>query len=147
MITHILAENRCGASGVAFTETEGHIVSERAPQSFLPLTPLTFGILVALADRARSGYGIVREIEERSGGTMSPGTGTVYVALQRLMNDGLLEESPEPADAPHDKRARRWYRVTALGSRVLTLEARRLSGVLRLAAERGVPGDIEVPER
>ena len=108
-----------------------------APESFLPLTPLTFGILTALAEGAKSGYGIVRGVEEGSEGRLSPGTGTVYVALQRLMSQGLVEAAPEPSDAPSDRRERRWYGLAPLGRRVLTLEARRMASALRLAMEAG----------
>jgi DNA-binding PadR family transcriptional regulator len=110
----------------------------------LPLTPLTFAVLTTLAQGPRNGYGIVRGIEEGSDGTLSPGTGTVYVALQRLMGQGLLEAAPEPADAPSDRRSRRWYALTPQGRRVLTLEARRLSGALKLAVEAGVLDAREV---
>lgn len=115
------------------------------PEStYLPLTPLTFAVLTAVAPGPRSGYGIVRGIEDGSDGTLSPGTGTVYVALQRLMNQGLLEAAQEPSDAPNDNRTRKWYALTPLGRRVLTLEARRLSGALRLAVDAGVLEQGEV---
>lgn len=107
------------------------------PESFLPLTPLTFGILTAVVAGPKSGYGIVRGIEVGSDGKLSPGTGTVYVALQRLMTQGLVEPSSEPSHAPSDNRARRWYALSRLGRQVLTLEARRMASALRLAVEAG----------
>ncbi len=58
----------------------------------LPLTALWYGILLALADEPRHGYGTIKEIEARTGGEMSPGTGTVYLALHRLEEDGLVVE-------------------------------------------------------
>lgn len=119
-------------------------MNETKEASFLPLTPLTFGILTSLARGPRSGYGIVRGVEEGSEGRLSPGTGTVYVALQRLMSQGLVETVAEPPDAPDDNRSRRWYGLTPLGRRVLTLEARRLAGALRLAVEAGVLDEGEV---
>jgi len=119
-------------------------VTDATPESFLPLTPLTFGILTTAATGPKSGYGIVRGIEEGSEGSLSPGTGTVYVALQRLMSQGLMEPAPEPGDAPNDKRARRWYTVTPLGRRVVALEARRLASALRLAVEAGILQKEEV---
>jgi DNA-binding PadR family transcriptional regulator len=116
------------------------------PGSFLPLTPLTFGILTAVAESPKSGYGVVRGVEEGSGGSLSPGTGTVYVALQRLMARGLVESAPEPPDAPADNRERRWYALTPLGRRVLALEARRMAGALRLAVQAGVLDPDQVVE-
>jgi len=119
-------------------------MTESTPETFLPLTPLTFGILTAVASGPKSGYGIVRGIEEGSHGRLSPGTGTVYVALQRLMDQGLLAPADAPADAPDDNRQRRWYALTPLGKRTVVLEARRLAGALRLAAEAGILVDEEV---
>jgi DNA-binding PadR family transcriptional regulator len=59
------------------------------------LTPLTYEILLALADAARHGYGIIKEIEARSGAHSAPSTGALYLALQRMEADGLIEESHE----------------------------------------------------
>lgn len=70
------------------------------PESFLPLASLTFGILTAVAQTSKSGYGIVREIEEGSEGRSSPGTGRVYVALQRLIQQGLEEPASELKTTP-----------------------------------------------
>jgi DNA-binding PadR family transcriptional regulator len=114
------------------------LTTKTTPESFIPLTPLTFGILTAVAEGPKSGYGIVRGIEEGSEGSLSPGTGTVYVALQRLIAEGLVEAAPEPPDAPADKRSRRWYAITEFGRQVLVLEARRLASALRLAVQAGV---------
>jgi DNA-binding PadR family transcriptional regulator len=112
-------------------------VTEAKPESFLPLTPLTFGILASVTLEPRSGYGIVRGVEEGSDGRLRPGTGTVYVALQRLMDQGLVEAASEPPGAPSDNRVRRWYSLTPLGRQVLSLEAERMAGALRLAVQVG----------
>ena len=54
------------------------------------LTPLTFEILLALADEARHGYGIIKEIEVRSGPDAAPSTGALYLALRRMQGDGQV---------------------------------------------------------
>ncbi len=60
--------------------------------SFLPLTPFAFQVLLALADGARHGYAIIKEVEERSGGAVRLRTGTLYTLLQRLMEQELIAE-------------------------------------------------------
>ena len=106
-------------------------------EALLPLTTLWYNILLALADEARHGYGIIKEIELRTDGRMSPGTGTVYLALQRLDEDGLIAESKEQR-AHHDNRRRRWYELTPDGREVLAAETRRLLAEVSVAVEKGV---------
>ncbi len=67
--------------------------------ALLPLTPVAFEILLALADGERHGYSILQEVEARSGGAVSLHAGTLYRALARLLESGLiaeLTESPDP---------------------------------------------------
>jgi DNA-binding PadR family transcriptional regulator len=66
------------------------------PRSFLPLTPLAFQVLLALADTERHGYGIILEVGGRTDGLITLRTGTLYTLLQRLMDDAFIE----PVDAP-----------------------------------------------
>jgi DNA-binding PadR family transcriptional regulator len=109
------------------------------PRSFLPLTPLAFQLLLALADGERHGYGILREIEDRTEGLVRLRTGTLYTLLQRLLEERLIEEStarPEPGD---DAR-RRYYGLTVLGRAVLTAEARRLAALVGDARRKRVLG-------
>ena len=76
------------------------------------LTPLTYEILVALADAPRHGYGIIKEIEARAG--TGPSTGALYLALQRMEADGLIHEASErPADS--DDKRRRYWSITSRG--------------------------------
>ena len=67
------------------------------PRSFLPLTPLAFQVLLALADGDRHGYGIIREVDERTDGLIKLRTGTLYTMLQRLLDEGLIEATPGTA--------------------------------------------------
>src|SRR5688572_26783899 len=100
------------------------------PRSFLPLTPLAFQVLLALADSERHGYGIIREVEDRTDGLVKIRTGTLYTMLQRLLEENLLEESDARPAADEDDERRRYYRLTTLGRDVLTAEARRLELLL-----------------
>lgn len=99
--------------------------------NFLPLPPASFHILVALAGDDLHGYGIIQEIARQSGGRYRLGPGTLYDNLQRLMLKGLIAETGHRSGT--DDPRRRYYRLTALGSSVLSSEVERLEGTLREA--------------
>ena len=98
----------------------------------LPLTPVVMHILLALADGERHGYAIAQEVEEASEGAIRMGAGTLYGSIQRMVAAGLIEDAPRRAHGIEDER-RRYYRATALGRRVLGLEAERLSKIVAVA--------------
>lgn len=99
------------------------------------LTPLTYSILVALADAPRHGYGIIKEIESRAGGGAAPSTGALYLALQRMESDGLIEEARKRSRAGEDAR-RRYWSLTARGREAARAETRRLAAVLAAARKK-----------
>ena len=105
------------------------------PESFLPLTPVAFEILLALADGERHGYSILQEVETRSGGTVSLHAGTLYRALARLLESDLIEELNESPVPSSDER-RRYYRLTLRGIAVARAEVGRLEGQLSAARTR-----------
>lgn len=106
-----------------------------------PLTPLTYHVLLSLAGADRHGYAIIKDIEERVGKAAAPGTGALYLALQRLEEAGFVEESPERPDPEEDDARRRYYRLTAAGRGAAEEESRHLADLVRLAAEkRLLPG-------
>jgi len=105
------------------------------PESFLPLTPVAFEILLALADTDRHGYSILQEVETRSGGAVSLHAGTLYRALARLLENELIEELDSP-DPEHDDERRRYYRLTGRGIAVAKAEVGRLEGQLAAARSR-----------
>lgn len=107
-------------------------------ESFLPLPTAVFHILVALADGDRHGYAIMQDVGERTAGKVRLSAGTLYSAVRRMLEDGLIEElreSPDPASA--DER-RRYYTLTALGRDVALAEARRLTELLSQAKAAGL---------
>lgn len=104
------------------------------PQRFLPLTPLSTSILLAVSEGELHGYGIIKEIERQSGGRQAPPAGSLYAALQRMVEQGLLEETTGPAEA--DDPRRRYYALTRLGREVARAEMMRMAGLVQLAAER-----------
>jgi len=105
------------------------------PEAFLPLTPVVFEILLSLAGGERHGYSIMQEVESRSGGAVALRAGSLYRALARLLDDGLVEELEERPDPGGDER-RRYYRLTATGQEVAAAEARRLARQLGTARAR-----------
>ncbi len=110
------------------------------PRSFLPLTPLAFQVLLALADRDRHGYDIIREVDTRTDGLIKLRSGTLYTLLQRLLAEELILESAERPDPENDDQRRRYYAVTEFGSAVLKAEARRLESALSEARRKHVIG-------
>lgn len=101
----------------------------------MSLTPLTYQILVALADADRHGYGIIKEIEERAGPASAPSTGALYLALQRMEAEGLVEEAPERPRKGEDSR-RRYYRLTRPGREAAERESARLAALVAAARDK-----------
>jgi DNA-binding PadR family transcriptional regulator len=108
------------------------------PRTYLPLTPQQFHILLALVDGHRHGYGIIRDVEERTDGALRLGTGTLYTALARLEDLTLVDESARRAAAHEDDRRRKYYQLTALGRAVLQAETDRLNALVRHARRKGL---------
>jgi len=110
------------------------------PRSFLPLTPLAFQVLLALADEERHGYSIIREVETRTDGLIRLRSGSLYTLLQRLLDEALIVESDERPAPDKDDERRRYYKVTELGGGVLAAEARRLESAVSEARRKHVLG-------
>jgi DNA-binding PadR family transcriptional regulator len=110
-----------------------------APEAQLPLTPATFHILLSLSDGERHGYAIMAEVRERTRGTVKLGPGTLYTALKRLVDSGVVLEAGERSGRDDDER-RRYYRLTPLGRAVARAEARRLEEMVRLARRQRLIG-------
>jgi DNA-binding PadR family transcriptional regulator len=108
----------------------------RNPEELLPLTPAVLHVLLALADEERHGYGIMKEVEDRTGGEVRLGPGTLYGAIKRMLAEGLIEESEERPDPELDDQRRRYYRITGFGRRVVGAEAERLAGLVNTAREK-----------
>ena len=110
----------------------------RDVRSLLPLTPIVFQVLLALSDGDRHGYGIIREVDQRTDGLILLRTGTLYTVLKRLLELDLVEESDTRPAPDKDDERRRYYRVTAFGKAVTEAEARRLEGLVALARDKRV---------
>ena len=105
--------------------------------ALLPLPPATFHILLALATGDRHGYGIIQDVEARTGGALRLSPGTLYRSIQRLLEQGLIVEPKRPAD-PSDDPRRRYYRITPFGTTVARAETRRFTHLVRLARVAGL---------
>jgi len=119
----------------------------RSTSSLLPLTPIAFEILLALLDEDLHGYAVLQQVEQRVGRTLPLRTGTLYRALARLLDTGLIEEI-DAGDRPartvkthDDDERRRYYRVTPLGRQIAKAEAQRLEDQVSVArARKLLPG-------
>ena len=98
---------------------------------YLPLSAAALHILLALASEDRHGYGITREVARQSDGRYKLGPGTMYDNLQRLLDQGIVEEhSPR---ALGDDPRRRYYRLSRFGRGLLAREIARLEDLVREA--------------
>lgn len=100
--------------------------------AMLPLQPAAFHILLALSTGDAHGYGIIQDVEARTSGALRLSPGTLYRTIQRLLEQGLIEEPRRPLRLKDDPR-RRYYRITPFGTAVARAETRRLSELVRLA--------------
>jgi len=109
--------------------------------SQLPLPPATFHILLALASEDRHGYGIIQDVETRTGGELRLSPGTLYRSIQRMQEHGLIVETRERPAPEDDDERRRYYRITPFGQAVARAEARRLTQLVKMAQAKGfAPG-------
>ncbi|MGW0433864.1 PadR family transcriptional regulator [Micromonospora sp. NPDC003197] len=99
----------------------------------IPLREPTFLILTALAGEPMHGYGIIGEVTALSDGRLTLRPGTLYGALDRLTDEGLVEADREEVV---DGRLRRYYRLTDAGGGVLAAETERLRRNVAAATER-----------
>jgi len=108
-------------------------------ESFLPLKPQWFHVMLSLADQEKHGYSIMQEVLERTGGKVRLWPATLYGTLKRLIEAELIEESDERPAQELDDARRRYYRLTRLGKRVLAAESQRLEDLVRfIRAKRGI---------
>lgn len=103
------------------------------PRTFLPLTPVSFHVLVTLETGPKHGYAIKREVEGRTQGVVRLGAGTLYSAVGSLAKRGLIAECEAPEPETVGSSRWRFYEITPLGARVLRLEVARLEADVAFA--------------
>jgi DNA-binding PadR family transcriptional regulator len=101
--------------------------------ALLPLPLPVFHMLLALSEGERHGYALKRAILRRTGGKLNLGSCALYGSINRMLEQGLIEESDERPDPHLDDQRRRYYRITPLGRRAAQAEAIRLRQLVRLA--------------
>jgi DNA-binding PadR family transcriptional regulator len=96
------------------------------------LTEPVLLVLLSLAEQPRHGYSILKDVESMSGGRVLLSTGTLYGALQRLLENAWIERVEEDV-TPRDRRT---YRLTSRGRRNLQTEIERMRHLTKVAALR-----------
>lgn len=109
-------------------------------QSFLPLTEQTFYILLSLAGGSKHGYGILKDVTALSEGRVQLSTSTLYSAISRLRDQGVIMRLPDDEHDTAPGLPRKAYALSGLGRRILEAETQRmqdlvLSARLRLDGE------------
>lgn len=110
-----------------------HDTANAAIPPSTPLSPAVFAILLSLAEGDKHGYAIMKDARTAKGGAVKLGPGTLYGSIDRMMRDGLVEES-----GISDDERRRYYRLTVLGRGVLAAELARLDAAVRSARSLGL---------
>src|SRR5215470_10327730 len=127
----------CAAPGMRPARCLVGMDRDRGIDERLPLRRVEFHILLSLAAGERHGYGIIKDIEARAEPSV-PDVGTMYRALARMVEAGLIEAAARrPAPDTGDER-RNYYRITSTGLRVARAEAQRLELLTRAARLGGL---------
>lgn len=108
-----------------------------AVDDHLPLKPVVFHVLLALAEEDLHGYGVIKSVRERSEGRIQLATGAFYRHLKKLLDLGMVEESDARPDEV-DARRGAYYRLTDLGRAVLAAESTRLSELVAATRDMGI---------
>jgi DNA-binding PadR family transcriptional regulator len=109
-----------------------------SPDSFLPLSPPVFHILLALGDGEKHGYAIMQDIPARTDGAIRLLAGTLYSTIKRMLASDLIEECDAPSGEPSEDERRRYYRLTPLGRKVASAEAARMATLVRIAQRKNL---------
>lgn len=103
-----------------------------------PLSLQVVQILLSLTGQQLHGYAIIRDVKERTGGQVKLTAGTLYSALRRMLDTGLIEESGRRPVPEFDDERRRYYAITKQGRQALEAEAERSEAFVAMAREKGV---------
>ena len=118
---------------------------EREIASYLPLNPRDYLILFALTGGERHGYGLIKDVEEQTGGEVSLDPANLYRSVKRLIKEGFLKESDRRRASDSGDERRRYYAITKLGRRVVRAEAMRLDRLAALARSQNLIPKKEHP--
>lgn len=103
-----------------------------------PLPAASLHVVLALLGGEKHGYALMQEVDELSDGSVKMGPGTLYGTLNRLVSDGLIEETTTTRTrGQEDDERRRYYQLTAQGERVASAELARLQSLVKRVQARG----------
>ena len=108
------------------------------PRSFLPLTPRAFQVMLALAPGPLHGYALIQEVARLTDQLIVMRTGTLYLLVQRLRDQDLIEPTDERPPVEEDDERRQYYVLTDLGRTVLDAEVQRLRSVMASVRKQGL---------
>jgi DNA-binding PadR family transcriptional regulator len=108
------------------------VATHQPGQENKPLTEPVFLILASLADQPRHGYALLQDIQQMSDDRVILSTGTLYGALRRLLEEGLIERFQQK-DKSRDKQA---YKLTVEGRRQFQLEIGRMKELMQIGNSR-----------
>ena len=117
--------------------------STQDPAALIPLKHSTYRVLLALAEDELHGYAIMQAVAEMTAGRETILPGTLYAALARMVDDGLIEKLEGPVDESSGGPTRRYYRRTDFGRDVVRAEAERGRALLDIAQAQGIFGEPE----
>jgi len=119
-------------------------IEPAAVEAYLPLKPVVFHILLALAEKDLHGYGVIQAVRERSEGRIQLQTGPFYRHLKKLMDAGLvLESATRPSH--DDPRRGAYYQLGAPGKQVVAAEANRLAALVAVSEALGLTDRNSTP--
>lgn len=110
--------------------------SRSTPDADRPLGPVDFLILLALVDRERHGYGIVRDVAAWTDGRVRLDPGNLYRSVRRMLGWGWIERAARRPSRANDDERRQYYRLSDRGRRAVAVEADRLNGLVQLDVVR-----------
>ena len=109
------------------------------PASLIPLKHSIYRVLLALTDgELLHGYAIMQAVSAMTDGRETILPGTLYAALARMVDEGLVDECEGPDDEPSGGPRRRYYRRTSFGRAVARAESERLRTLLDIAVAQKI---------
>lgn len=111
------------------------------PEALLPLKQSIYRMLLAMPDgESMHGYAIMQAVSAMSQGRETILPGTLYTALARMVEEGMVEALDTPDDDSSGGPARSYYRRTSFGRAVARAESERLRALLDIAVAQKIIG-------
>ncbi len=117
------------------SDTNYKDMDNRMNNNLTPLTETTFFILISLSKKPKHGYSIIKTVEDISEGRIRLATGTLYSAIKRMLDYGLIERVNSSETENEGGRERKYYQLTELGKSLLQAELARLKNLVRMIGE------------